>query len=240
MTTYTYDLPDLYHRPTATSSAATTTTPSSTTSYAYQYNGEVTSHTDALGRVLHIDRDSRHLPTAIVEAYGTPTARTTNIAWRSDWQIAQIQAPGLTTDYGYDTSGRLTSVTQTDTTSSTYPYITNGQTRTWTYTYTAKGLLASANGPLAGSSDTINYTYNTAGYLTSVTDEIGHVTTITAMDGAGRPTSVTDQNGIVTNYTYSPAGYLTRIAVDPTGANQITDFAYNGIGQVTSVNHVRR
>ncbi len=76
------------------------------------------------------------------------------------------------------------------------PYSTNGQTRTWTYTYDSYGQVLTVNGPLSGSGDTVTYAYNASGYLTSVTNEVGHVLTVVTRNGRGQPTSVTDPNGV--------------------------------------------
>jgi hypothetical protein len=45
------------------------------------------------------------------------------------------------------------------------PYSTNGRTRTWTYTYTPAGLLASANGPRTDVDDTLTYAWDGSGTL---------------------------------------------------------------------------
>ena len=93
-------------------------------------------------------------------------------------------SPNLTTDYTW-TSGQLTQVTQTDTTSTTVPYSTNGQTRTWAFTYDTAGSLLTVDGPLSGTGDTVTYAYDTSGYLASATNEVGQTTTITSVNGRG-------------------------------------------------------
>ena len=66
---------------------------------------------------------------------GTPDQRVTTIAWHATWDVpTSVVKPGLTTTYTYDATGARTSVTQTDTTTHTVPYSTNGQTRTWAFT----------------------------------------------------------------------------------------------------------
>lgn len=191
--------------------------------------------TDEEGRITKYVRNSDGLPTKITQAFGTSDARATDMTWRTDQQIATLAKPGLSTAYGYDPSDRLSTVTETDTTSHSLPYSTNGQTRTWTYSYTSEGKVASVDGPLAGNADSVTYTYDTSGGLRTVTDELGHITEITSVDGLGRPLAIEDANGIVTELGYSAAGYLESITVDPTGANAVTAIGYDAIGQMTSL-----
>ena len=54
----------------------------------------------------------------------------------------------------------------------------------------------------AGTGDTVTYTYTAAGYLATVTNEVGHLTTINTVNGLGQPTQVTDPNSVVTNLGY--------------------------------------
>ncbi|MEJ1970024.1 MAG: hypothetical protein WDN03_15535 [Rhizomicrobium sp.] len=92
-------------------------------------------------------------------------ARTVNTGWDTTYHVVtEIRQPGLTADYTY-TGGKITQLTQTDTTTTTVPYSTAGQTRTWTYTYASAGLLHTVDGPLAGTGDTTTYTYNADGSL---------------------------------------------------------------------------
>lgn len=213
---------------------ATTNCPASSGTYTVA-DKMVATRTDEEGRVTSYVRDASGMPTTITEAFGTAEARTTTNTWRTDRQIDLTAKPGLTTDYVYDSEGLLSSVVETDTTTHTLPYATSGQTRTRTYTYTTEGLLASVDGPLLGTGDTVTYAYDANGYLASVTNELGHVTTITSVDAVGRPLGVTDANGIATAFTYSPLGFLETITVDPAGVSATTTVGYDGIGQVTSI-----
>ena len=96
-------------------------------------------------------------------------------------------------------------------------------------------LLTSIDGPLPGPSDTVRYSYDTSGNLTSVTNELGHVTRITSLDAGGRPLSITDPNGVVTNLAYDARGRLTVVNVNPGPAQARTAIAYDAVGQVTRV-----
>ena len=96
-------------------------------------------------------------------------------------------------------------------------------------------LLTSIDGPLPGPSDTVRYGYDTSGNLTSVTNELGHVTRITRLDAGGRPLSITDPNGVVTSLAYDARGRLTVVNVNPGPAQARTAIAYDAVGQVTRV-----
>ncbi|PPU66926.1 type IV secretion protein Rhs, partial [Xanthomonas pisi] len=91
------------------------------------------------------------------------------------------------------------------------------------------GLILSTNGPLPGTQDTVTFSYfsdesigcnaqsgpcpHRRGDLQKITNALGQTTEYLAYDGAGRPLSVKDANGIVTDYTYHPRGWLTASAV---------------------------
>jgi RHS repeat-associated protein len=209
--------------------------PTSVRTYAYSSN-LISSITDEEGRVTTFTREARGLPTQIVNGYGTPLARTTSYTWNSDFHVpTQLVQPGLTATYTWNSLGQLTQVTQTDTTTQTIPYSTNGQTRTWTYTYNSFGYLLTVDGPLAGTGDTVTYAYNTSGYLASITNELGQVTTVSAVNGLGQPTTVIDPNSITYTLSYDSEWRLKSVAVDPSGFNAITALEYNAVGDVTKI-----
>lgn len=144
-------------------------------------------------------------------------------------------APNITTDYTYDTSGRLSQLKLTDTTTTSVPYSTNGQTRIWAYTYYSNGLLHTVDGPLAGSGDTTTYAYDSNGFVNSITDVLGHTTTISSNNGWGEPLTSVDANSITTYYAYDLRGRLTGVTVNP-GANQaVYGFTYDNAGNLTVV-----
>ena len=104
-----------------------------------------------------------------------------------------------------------------------------------TFPSSSTDLLTSIDGPLPGPSDTVRYGYDASGNLTSVTNELGHVTRITRLDAGGRPLSITDPNGVVTNLAYDARGRLTVVNVNPGTGQARTAIAYDAVGQVTRV-----
>jgi len=210
--------------------------PASTTSYQYDSNFHVSQETDAEGRITtYVNDAATGLPTSITRGFGTSSATTTSLTWNSTWRVpTQVVEPGLTTDLVWDTAGKLTSVTQTDTTSQTVPFSTNGRTRAWTYGYDANGKLTSVDGPLAGTGDTMSYTYNAQGFVQTMTNEVGHVTTVTAWNFRGQPTSVTDPNGVVTTYAYDGMGRVTSVVVDPASDPKTWTLTYTLAGDLAT------
>ncbi|WP_295557691.1 RHS repeat-associated core domain-containing protein [uncultured Hyphomicrobium sp.] len=222
-------------RATQVDGQASTHCPASSRATTYNSKGRITQTTDEEGRVTKYVVDARGLPTSVTRGFGTAAASTTTYTYHATLQVpTQMVEPGLTTGYTW-TSGRLTSLTQTDTTSHTVPYPTNGQTRTWAYTYGTGGNLLTVDGPLSGSGDTVTYTYDSSGYVATVTNELGHVTTINAVNGRGQPTQITDANGVVTNLTYDFQGRLLTTTVNPGAGAAVTTLEYDAIGQITKI-----
>lgn len=210
--------------------------PAGTASYSYNADKLISSTTDEEGRVTNYTRNARGRPTQVVEAFGTPSVRTTNMTWHATFNVpTQIVRPGLTTDLTYDASGRLLTVTETDTTSFTTPYATNGRTRTWTYSWSTTGQLLTTDGPLAGTGDTLTYVYGADGYLDSVTDQVGLVTTITSVDWRGAPLTVQDANGVQTVFTYDIRGRVLSATLDPGPAQSAYAFEYTAVGNIAKI-----
>jgi RHS repeat-associated protein len=213
--------------------AASPNAPASTESYT-SANFRATSRTDAEGRVTTYSHDAIGRLTRLVEADGTSFERQTDVIWHPVYNVpTRVVRPGLTTDLVYDGSGRLTQRTLTDTTTIAAPYPTVGRTRTWTYAWTPTGLLASIDGPLAGTGDTISYAYDSGGYLTSVTNQVGQVTTITSRDWRGAPLEVEDENGTTTAFTYDIRGRPLSVTVDPGPTQSAYVMTYDAVGNMT-------
>ena len=84
--------------------AASTHCPASAASYTYGGDGLLASQTDENGNVTQFTHDPRGMPTQVVEASGTASARTTTSTWDATRHVpTQIVAPGLTTTFSYDT-----------------------------------------------------------------------------------------------------------------------------------------
>ncbi|NIJ75622.1 RHS repeat-associated protein [Xanthomonas campestris] len=75
----------------------------------------------------------------------------------------------------------------------------------------------------AGCASTTSSCPHRKGDLWKVTNALGQVTEYLAYDGAGRPLSIKDTNGIVTDYTYHPRGWLTASKVRGSDASSEAD-----------------
>jgi RHS repeat-associated protein len=109
------------------------------------------------------------------------------------------------------------------------------------------GLLLTSDGPRTDIADITTYAYyatssatscgtpgsscHQAGDLHTIQDALGHTTTYTSYDGAGRVTRITDPNGTNTDITYDPRGrVLTRSYGGAT-----TTYGYDPVGNLTQV-----
>ena len=187
-----------------------------------------------------------------IEAEGTADERT----FKYDWDLTtrqmtlsklSIKAGGIPVDkrktvWVYDTNRRLLSRTETDLTTDAVPYATTGRTRIWNYTHeyydpAEKTQLKKTmvDGPRTNVTDTTIYEYSTDGFLTKMTNELGHDTVYTLHNGRGQPGKITDPNDTVTLLTYTPRGWLDKVIQDDGGENALTDLDYDDVGQLKKV-----
>lgn len=216
-----------------------TNCPASAKSYAYTAEGWVASKTDWEGNVTTFTYDSRGLPTSMKQAVGSSVERTISTSWESTYRLPNVTTLGtLSVDNDYDSFGRLTKVTATDTATSA--------TRIWTYTYWANGTgpggqtilgrLKEIDGPRTDVTDKTTFTYDASYNLTKVTNALNQETQITARDSAGRPTTLKDVNNVQTNLTYdSNARVQTITGAVGTPLQGVTTLGYNFAGDVTSI-----
>lgn len=228
---------------------ATTSVPADSETIAYQSVPGIIAGmipqtiTDRRGIATRITNDTNNLrPTAITEAFGTPTARTTNIAWHATLdRPEQVDVPGLRTNYTYDATGQVLTRTLTDTTTHILPYVTAGQVRSEVYSWGTAGRLLSVNGPrpaAGGQDDITSFTYDAAGNLLTMANALGHVTGFAGYDAGGRPASMTDPNGAVTLFAYDALGrLLSTNRKDPTSStlDAITAYEYDVEGRVKGI-----
>lgn len=204
--------------------------------FTYDSDGYLASRTDWNSNQTNFVNDSHGQPTMITEAAGTPQQRVTTISYQNDNGGAfhlptQIVGPRTTTALTYDASGELLTRTVTDTTVRSTPYSTEGQSRTWAYTW-ANSLLASSKGPRASFYELTQYGYDTSGALTSVTNALGQTTQITAHLPGGLPTTIVDPNGLTTNLTYDARDRLLTSTVEAQ-APLTTSYHYDAAGNLT-------
>jgi RHS repeat-associated protein len=208
-------------------------TEAATVYLSYDTNGYLASRTDENSSVTNYQNNSRGEITKETDGAGSPVERIINTNWDPIYRLPdQIDEPNLLrTNFSYP-GGLLTTFTQTDETLQTSPYSTNGEQRIWQLTYWPSGLLKTVDGPLSGTGDTVAFAYNANGFVSSITDELLHVTQITAWNARGEPLTVIDPNNITTTFTYDALGRITSATTNP-GANQaLTSFTYDKAGNV--------
>jgi RHS repeat-associated protein len=215
----------------AVTRASTSTTAAASETKSYDTNGYLASAIDWNGTQTTYANNVHGMPTTINEAVGTSVARATTIVYDPTWVHLPhtITTPGLTTGFTYDGSGEELTRTLTDTTTTSIPYSTNGQTRTWTNTW-SDYLLASVKTP---NGNTTSYGYSSSGALTSITDAKSHVTNITAYSGGGLPETIVDPNSVTTTLTYTPRQWLSSSAISGTGGTFTTTYAHDAAGNLT-------
>jgi RHS repeat-associated protein len=187
----------------------------------YDANGFLASKTDWNGHVTIYTYDDRGLQVSRIEAVGTPAERTVTTEWHPEFRLPTlITEPAKTTAFTYDTAGRLLTRTETDTATQA--------SRTWIYTYTAQGLLASVDGPRTDVSDVTTFEYDAQGNRLLSTDALGHVTAITAHDAHGRPLTLVDPNGVTITLSYDARGRLRSRS----NGGATSTFDYDDVGNL--------
>ena len=115
----------------------------------------------------------------------------------------------------------------------------NPLSRSTNFYYDIRGRLFKIDGPRTDVADIATMTYHECasgagcGQPASSTNALGHTTTFDAYDAHGRLLQSTDPNGVVTYRTYDFRNRLTTLAQSPpVGAERITTFDYDGVGQI--------
>jgi len=143
------------------------------------------------------------------------------------------------TDWVYDAdTHRLLSRTDTDLTTDTASYPSNGRTRVWAYAYLyydADETQLRKIRVVDPRGNSTTYAFSGEGYLARVTNALGHVTLYQDHNGRGQPGRITDPNGTVTLLTYTPRGRLDSIVRDSGGQNALTTFEYDAVGLLVKI-----
>ncbi|WP_401742406.1 RHS repeat-associated core domain-containing protein [Stenotrophomonas geniculata] len=193
----------------------------------------------------------------VTEAVGLPEQRVVTTARDVETNaVLTTRIGSRETRTAFNSRRQPTANTVTDTAS--------GQTRITNYTYCeaadvaaagscpVEGLLKSVDGPRTDVADAVTYAYYSAddagcatggactyrkGDLRSVTNALGQTVETLAYDAFGRPLSVKDANGVVTDYTYHARGWPTSVTVRgaTTAENRVTQISYWPTGQVQQI-----
>src|SRR6266851_2187411 len=181
----------------------------------------------------------------------TPQTRTITTEWHATFRLpTRIAEPLRITTNVYDTEGaqcgargglcsRSIQATTDATGAQGLSGTPSGAPRTWTYTYNANGSPLTIKGPRTDVSDVTTYTYYTdndadagkRGNVATITNAAGHLTSITAYNAYGQPTTIIDANGMTITLAYDARQRLTS----RNSGGEITTYAYDSVGQLTKV-----
>ena len=92
-----------------------------------------------------------------------------------------------------------------------------------------------ADGPLAGTGDTVTYTYDASGFVATITDEVALLTQVIAKNASGQPLTIVDPNNVTTTMTYDERNRLKTITVNPGASQLVTSFDYYLDGDIKRI-----
>lgn len=174
-------------------------------SYTYNARGQVLTKTDAVGETKYVYHATNETLTSVTEDFG---------------------GLGLTTQYGYNGYGDVTSVTDPEgnvashvfnavrrKTQTTLPDPDGAGSKSspvTKFTYDDNGNLTKVENKLDALWQTTNMTYNYSDKLATKLDPLSHLTTY-AYDDLDRLSTVTDAESRITNTTYDAVGNILTI-----------------------------
>lgn len=203
--------------------------------FTYDTNGYLASETDWNGHLTTFANDSFGRKTTIVEAAGTAVARKTTISYLGNFSLpSKIARPGLTTTFTYDSNRNTLSRTLLDTTTTTSPYPSKGQTRTWTYTW-SNGLMTSVRQPRTDLAALTTFAFDASGSLITATNALGHTFRVTQHTAGGRPLGVIDANGVATTFAYDGRLRMTSATTATSSAPVVWTFGYDAAGNLSTI-----
>jgi YD repeat-containing protein len=202
--------------------------------YSYHPNGQLHSKTDSNGNTTSYSYNGRGLQSERADALGSPEQRTIATQWHPLINKPQtIAESSRQTSYAYDAFGRLLAKTLTDTSAH------QSKPRNWSYEYNEQGRLIRLDGPRTDSDDSWRFKYDSAGNISRLLNPLGHSIALSAYNGAGQPTEITDNNGVSQSLGYDQLGRLrtSQVAgllttVDYNDAHQITRLVLPGTGTI--------
>jgi YD repeat-containing protein len=223
----------------------------------FDANGSVASTTDwNNNKTTYVYDLARNLESSRTEALtssgaSTPQTRTISTEWHPTFRLpTKVAEPLRLTTFVYDANGSqcgargalctktMQATTDANGSEGLTPTVT-GLPRTWTYTYNANGHVVTVNGPRTDVSDTATYTYyannhadlGKRGNVATISNALGHLTTITEYNSHGQPLTIVDANSMTTTLTYDERQRLKTRNAD----GELTSYDYDGVGQITRI-----
>jgi RHS repeat-associated protein len=237
-TRYNFQQVGNFKRSTGVSRFASASCSAGASSQGYDASGYVNSSTDWNGNTTISSYSYGGLVSSETTAAYTTVAQTKKVTWnglRPD-TVTLTDADGndfQRIKYEYMGGGLATALV----TAEIRTDLRSNEVRRTDYAYAfhASGLLQTltVSRPLPGGTAATTYAYNSNGYLTSVTNPLGHVETFSGHNNRGQPGTKVDANGLSTSYTYDNEGKLLSM----NEGGRLTKFAYNGDRQLTRVDY---
>lgn len=204
-----------------------------TTAFTYNSLGLLLTETDSLGNTKTRTYDAAGQVVTFTDARGTTQTYTYDGAGR----LTGVAYPGGTVTRGYDALGRQASMTDsTGTTTWAYDAMSRVTSvvapgGTVAYSYNAAGDRLSMTLPGAR---TLNYAYDTAGRLATLTDWNSQATGL-SYNSNGWRTGISRPNGVASAYAYDAAGRAISIVHSTTGGPLLSlGYTYDADGNRTS------
>jgi RHS repeat-associated protein len=213
----------------------------------YDAQNNLTSNTDAEGRITLYGYNTSNQQTSITEASGTGEERTTQIDYLSpDLDLPTlISKPSVVAGQSFQTDIQYnTDHTVKDITLNGYQPDGTVISRMTAFQYNTAGQVTQIDGPLTAVNDitTLSYYQCTTGaqcgQLATVTNALGHSTSYDIYDNNGRVKQTTSPLGVITNYSYDLRGRLTEILQTPPtgqGTTRTTKYSYDATGQLKTL-----
>jgi len=208
------------------------------TTTEHDSQGNVSKRRDYAGTLTTYDYDlTRNLETKRTEG---SYSRTISTEWHpTERLVARVAEPKRITTFTHFPNGLINTKTVQATTdedgASGFAATKAGTPRTWTYAYNGSGRILTITGPRTDVIDLTTFDYDTQNNLISVTNAVGHKTTLSDYDAHGRARRITDPNNVITNISYSPRGWMMQQEVKNGTLVQKTIYDRDGMGQLKRV-----
>jgi RHS repeat-associated protein len=230
------------------------------TQYTYDSLGQLTSFTDANGNTTSYEYDSIFGLTKVVFPNGTAE----NYSYDAVGNLQQITDAGGTTDFFYDVTYRLSTIQYPDQSPIIFAYDANGNRISMndsegssTYLYDNRNRLISETRSIMGQSYTVDYQYDAASNLTSITypdqsvityeyDSLGRIVSIPGYaqftyNDDSLLASMEYGNGVVTTYEYDSRHRPLNLHAEKNDTDLLSiTYQYDGVGNVLQMEYNRR
>jgi len=222
-----------FKRATTTSRDGSASCAATSSANSYDSHGFIGTSTDWNGNVTTYDNDLYGLPNSVTTADGQKTSMNwLGIKLSSSIRTNSAGQQFLQSTKEYFNTGDIQQdLLKSETTKDLRTNIT--RQIDYSYEFHPNNMMATktVTETLPNGNAVTKYSYNTLGYLTSVQNALGHVTSYSNHNGLGQPGRKTDPNNVISDYLYDSVGNLTSA----TEAGRTTTYAYNGHGAITQI-----